>query len=444
LVRPEEGELIRPLLRLRQDVIRILRAGVEAVGAAHLVEQALSSSTSLGGLGPRPPRVIAAGKSAPYMAAAFARVVPDASCAGLAVGTHCPAPLPPGIEWHRGGHPVPDDLSVAAGVRALEIAGRSDAADQLVVLLSGGASALLAVPAPGLTLEDKRAVTQGLLAAGAEIGALNTVRKHLSRIKGGWLSAAARGPTLTLAISDVVGDDLSVIGSGPTVPDPSRFADALGIIDRFGGRAAYPAAAVAWLVEGSRGRHPETPKPGDPRLARSVARVIGSRRDALEGGRRAAEALGYGVTTIARPVVGEARLAAPSFVLAAAKAARGVPRPACILAGGETTVRVTGHGRGGRNQEFALASAGHLTDLGPAVVLASVGTDGIDGPTDAAGAIVDSSTLARAKAAGLAEPERYLADNDSYAYFRALGDLILTGPTDTNVGDIQVVLINDR
>ena len=443
MVRREEGKLIRPLLRLRQDVICILRAGVEAVGAAHLVEQALSSSTTLGVLGPRPLRVIAAGKSAPYMAAALARGFPGAPCTGLVVGTHCPAPLPPGMEWHRGGHPVPDGASVAAGVRALEIAAQSNADDRLVVLLSGGASALLVAPAPGVTLEDKRALTRTLLAAGAEIHALNTVRKHLSRIKGGWLAAAARGPTLTLAISDVVGDDLSVIGSGPTVPDPSRFADALGIIDRFGGRAGYPAAAVEWLVEGSRGRHPETPKPGDPRLARSVALVIGSRRDALEGGRRAAEALGYGVATLDRPVVGDARLAAPSFVLAAAEAARRIPRPACVLAGGETTVRVTGHGRGGRNQEFALASARHLTDVGPAVVLASVGTDGIDGPTDAAGAIVDSSTLSRAKAAGLAEPERYLADNDSYAYFRALGDLILTGPTDTNVGDIQAVLIND-
>ena len=378
------------------------------------------------------------------MAAALARAFPEASCTGLAVGTHCATPLPAGIEWLRGGHPVPDEASVAAGTRALEIAGQLGAADRLIVLLSGGASALLAAPAPGLTLEDKRAVSGALLAAGAEIHALNTVRKHLSRIKGGWLAAAARGPTLTLAISDVVGDDLSAIGSGPTVPDPSGFGDALGVIDRLGGRAAYPAAVVEWLVEGSRGRRPETPKPGDPRLARSTARVIGSRRDALEGGRRAAEALGYRVATIEGPIVGEARLAAPAFVRAAARAARELPRPVCILAGGETTVRVTGHGRGGRNQEFALASAGHLADLGPSVVLASMGTDGVDGPTDAAGAIVDSSTLTRAKEAGLAEPDRYLADNDSHAYFRALDDLILTGPTDTNVGDIQVVLIDNR
>jgi glycerate 2-kinase len=444
LVRPEEGKLIRPLIPLRRDVLRILRAGVEAVGAAHLVERALSSSTLLQTPGPRPPRVIAAGKSAPFMAAALARAFPEPSCAGLVVGTHCPAPLPPGFEWHRGGHPVPDDSSVAAGERALEVAEQGDADDRLVVLLSGGASALLAVPAPGLTLADKCAVSRTLLAAGAEIHALNTVRKHLSRIKGGWLAASTKGHTLTLAISDVVGDDLSVIGSGPTVPDPSRFADALGIIDRLGGRAAYPAAAVRWLEEGSHGRRPETPKPGDPRLTRSTPRVIGSVRDALEGARRAAEALGYRVTTIDRPVVGEARLAAADFASTAAHAARELPRPACILAGGETTVRVTGRGRGGRNQEFALASARHLAGLGPAVVLASMGTDGVDGPTEAAGAIVDSSTLTRAKAAGLADPERYLADNDSHTYFRALSDLVLTGPTDTNVGDIQVVLINER
>jgi len=411
------------------------------VGAGRLVEQALSSSANVGDLAERPARVIAAGKSAPFMAIALARAFPPGSCPGLAVGTHCPAPLPAGIEWLRGGHPVPDEASAAAGARALEIAGQLETSDRLIVLLSGGASALLAAPVPGLTLEDKRAVNERLLAAGAEIQPLNAVRKHLSRIKGGWLAAAAKGSTLTLAISDVVGDDLSVIGSGPTVPDRSRFADALSVIDRLGGRTAYPAAAVVWLVEGSRGQHPETPKPGDPRLARSVARVIGSRRDALDGARRRAEELGYAVTIIEKPVVGEARLAARSFVSKAAGTARGLPRPACILAGGETTVHVTGHGRGGRNQELALACAGHLADLGPAVVVASMGTDGVDGPTDAAGAIVDSSTLVRAKAAGLAEPDRYLADNDSHTYFRALGDLIVTGPTDTNVGDIQVVLI---
>jgi glycerate 2-kinase len=387
--------------------------------------------------------VIAAGKSAADMVVGFARVLPDAPRAGLAVGTHCPGPLPSGVEWYRGGHPVPDESSAAAGLRALEIAGRTGTADQLVVLLSGGASALMSAPVPGLSLEDKRTVTSALLAAGADIHALNTVRKHLSRVKGGWLAAAANGPALTLAISDVVGDDLSVIGSGPTVPDPSLFADALAVVDRFGGRAAYPVTAIEYLVDGNRARHPETPKPGDPRLARATALVIGSRREALEGARRAAEALGYAVAIIDQPVVGEARIAARALVSAATDAAHGLRRPACVLAAGETTVRVTGRGRGGRNQELVLASARRLADLGPVVALASLGTDGIDGPTDAAGAVVDSSTLARAKAVGLAEPERYLEDNDSYSYFHALDDLLVTGPTDTNVGDIQVVLIND-
>jgi glycerate 2-kinase len=388
--------------------------------------------------------MIAAGKSAADMVVAFARALPEAPRAGLAVGTHCRAPLPPGVEWYRGGHPVPDESSAAAGVRALEIAGLTGAGDQLVVLLSGGASALMSAPVPGLSLEDKRTVTSTLLAAGADIHALNTVRKHLSSVKGGWLAAAANGPTLTLAISDVVGDDLSVIGSGPTVPDPSLFADALAVVDRLGGRAAYPMTAIEYLVDGDGGRHPETPKPGDPRLARSAARVIGSRQEALEGARRAAEALEYAVAIIDQPVVGEARLAARGLVSAAAEAARWLRRPACILAAGETTVRVTGRGRGGRNQELALAGAGRLEDLGPVAALASLGTDGIDGPTDAAGAVVDSSTLARAKAAGLGEPERYLENNDSHTYFHALGDLLVTGPTDTNVGDIQAVLIDDE
>ena len=325
-----------------------------------------------------------------------------------------------------------------AGGRALAIA-EAAADEELLVLLSGGASALMAAPAEGLTLDDKRQTTDTLLRAGADIHALNTVRKHLSRIKGGRLAACAPGRCRTLAISDVVGDDLSFIASGPTVPDPTTFEDALGVLRRFGDVDAYPPPVVAHLTRGVSGKLPETPKPGDPRLARAVSVVIGGRRDAMIGAASLARTLGYHVVVRDAPVVGEARTAAHSHVRDVEAAARAAERPLCVVSSGETTVRVLGSGRGGRNQEFALAAAALVSSSG-SVVAASVGTDGIDGPTDAAGAVVDSTTLARARASGL-DPSDFLRDNNAYAFFAGLGDLIRTGPTGTNVGDLQVFLV---
>ena len=359
---------------------------------------------------------------------------------GRRVSSNLPGGLPSSFEVVAGGHPVPTPGSEQAGQRALAIAGALRADETLVVLLSGGASALMAVPAADVTLDDKRATTDSLLRAGADIRALNTVRKHLSAIKGGWLAVRAPGSCRTFAISDVVGDDLSAIGSGPTVADSTTFGDALEILRRFGGEAAYPRAVVTRLIGGARGDVVETPKPGDPRLARATAAVIGSRRDAMDGAAREAETLGYHVGRMDDPVVGEARLAAPSHLSAVVRRAAGVARPACIVSSGETTVRVTGLGKGGRNQEFALASAAPVASLGGAAAVASVGTDGIDGPTDAAGAIVDPTTVERARSAGLS-PDAFLDDNNAYAFFAALGDLIHTGPTDTNVGDLQIILL---
>jgi glycerate 2-kinase len=299
---------------------------------------------------------------------------------------------------------------------------------------------LLAVPADGVTLDDKRLTTNQLLRAGADIYALNTVRKHLSAIKGGWLAARTKGLCRTLVISDVVGDDLSVIASGPTVADASTFDDALDVLNRFGGPAAFPAAVVERLRRGAAGAIGDTPSPGDPRLARTTTTVIGSRRDAMLGGAEEAARHGYRVVRIDDAVTGEARsVALPHFQRAMAQAASG-PRPVCIISSGETTVHVTGSGKGGRNQEFALAAAPLLATAEAPVALASAGTDGVDGPTDAAGAIVDRTTLARASAAGL-PPDRFLSDNNAYAFFHELGDLIHTGPTGTNVGDLQVILL---
>ena len=371
------------------------------------------------------------------------RVLGDRLRGGLVVGSQ-PAPAASrGLEYRRGGHPVPTEESERAGRRALAIAGEAPPSEHLLFLLSGGASALMAVPADGVTLADKQVTTERLLGGGADIHALNTVRKHLSAIKGGQLAARASTRWRTLAISDVVGDDLSVIGSGPTVADASTFQDALDVLHRFGGRDArdFSPRVMSRLTRGAEGALQETPKPIDPRLARGEAAVIGSRYDAMRGAAEAASARGYHVLRVDEPVTGEARTAGRAYLdgLAARLASGGPQRPTCIVSSGETTVHVTGNGRGGRNQEFALAMIDRLAGLGDAAA-ASLGTDGIDGPTDAAGAIVDSTSSVRARLAGLA-PGRFLDDNNAYTFFAALGDLIHTGPTGTNVGDLQLILL---
>ncbi len=373
------------------------------------------------------------------MAAAAARRLGERIRAGLVIAPDA-ADVPDAFELIVGGHPLPTAASEAGGRRALALAASVADGEMLLALISGGASALMAVPADGITLDDKRAATQQLLRAGADIHALNTLRKHLSAVKGGWLAARARGACLALAISDVVGDDLSVIASGPTVPDASTFRDALDVILRFGGPDAFPRAVVARLERGAAGAVEETPKPGDTGLARATTSVIGSRRDAMTGAAAGAAERGYHVVQIDDPVVGDARESAVSHVRAATARAKSLPRPTCIVSSGETTVHVVGRGRGGRNQEFALAAAALLADAGGDVALASVGTDGIDGPTDAAGAIADATTLARARAAGV-DARAHLDDNNAYAFFDAIGDLIHTGPTGTNVGDLQVILL---
>jgi len=445
-------------------VTAVVRAALEAADAGGLVRQALAAVDIEDALrSAAAVDVVAVGKAARPMlraAVAAAAQVPLRHVKG--VSAHLPEPMPAGATWHAAAHPVPDDRSVAAARAVLGIATAAHDRDLLVLLLSGGASALMALPAAGISLEDKQRTSRRLLTEGAEVHALNAVRKHLSAIKGGQLAAAAGGAVLTLAVSDVVGDDLSAIGSGPTAPDVTTFADALAELDRHGGLDGYPAAVVARLTGGATGAIPETPKAGDPRLSRSTARVIGGARTAINGARAAAESRGYVVHVMEEPVTGEARLAAHRLLEAASRAVKAPAasdpagtadprraartltvggRPLCILAAGEMTVRVAGRGKGGRNQECALAMARGLEAVGKAVVAASIGTDGVDGPTDAAGGIVDTTTLVRAEAADIGPPERYLEDNNSYAFLDGIGDLIRTGPTNTNVGDLQVILV---
>jgi len=316
--------------------------------------------------------------------------------------------------------------------------------ERLLVLLSGGASAMMALPAEGLTLADKIAVTSALLKGGAGIHQLNVVRKHLSGIKGGQLASASNSPVLTLAISDVIGDDLSAIGSGPTVPDDSTFRDALRVIEEARPQPPeWPTAVLQRLHAGVAGRIAETPKPGEPRLAGHQARVIGSRREAMAGAAAEAERLGYRSIVLDDPVAGEARLAGPALFARASNVARRADVPLCIVTSGETTVHVTGDGLGGRNQELVLSSLGLVAGHHGGVAFASAGTDGVDGPTRAAGALADATSLERAQALGLS-PDDFLRRNDAFHFFEAMGDLIRTGPTGTNVGDLQVFLAPPR
>jgi glycerate-2-kinase len=415
-----------------------VRAAIAAADPARLVARALAgqpfelaSSTT----------VIAAGKAANGMLAAFAAVAGRRLRGGLLASAERPGALPPGVEWERATHPIPGDGSARAAARALEVAAaaRTEGAD-LVVLLSGGASAMLCLPADGLSLADKAEATRLMLGAACPIHEINTVRKHLSAIKGGRLAAAAGG-TLTLAISDVVGpveDDPAVIGSGPSTPDETTYADAVQVLERHELVDRVPEAVRRHLEAGTRGEIEETIKPGDKRLRAVSARIVGSRRDAMEGARHEARARGYDVLVIDEAVVGEARAAGPALV-ARARAAAG-NRRLSLIASGETTVQVKGSGRGSRNLEVVLSAVRGLAESDVPLALASAGTDGVDGPTDAAGAVADGATLGRSAHRGLGAPEWALDENDSYTFFDALEDLIRIGPTGTNVGDIHVVL----
>jgi hydroxypyruvate reductase len=340
-------------------------------------------------------------------------------------------------------HPVPDERGAAAvrEILALVSGGRPD--DLVLVLISGGASALTPAPAPPITLADKQAMTRLLLAAGADIRQLNAVRKHCSTFKGGQLArAAAPARVVALLVSDVIGDPIDVIGSGPTAPDVSTYAEALGILDRFDLRHRVPASVRQRLEQGAAGQNPETPKPDDPLFDRVDNRVIGTNRIVVDAAVEQAAALGFRPHVLTRALQGEARDAARDLARVATdvRAGRGpVAPPACVIAGGETTVTVRGDGVGGRCQEFALAAALALEGTEGIVVLAA-GTDGTDGPTDAAGAMADGQTVGRARERGDDGAAR-LDNNDSNPLFGGLGDLVVTGPTNTNLLDLYLAVI---
>ena len=379
--------------------------------------------------------LLGAGKASGAMAAAAEEVAGDRVAGGFVVvkdgyGGHLRR-----VEIAEAGHPVPDARGLEASARLLEVARSAGEGDLVLFLVSGGGSALTLAPAPPITLAEKQEVTRLLLASGAAIGELNAVRKHLSAFKGGQLArAAAPAAVLTLALSDVIGDPLDVIASGPTAPDPTTFADALEVLARRGLSGRVPPSVARRLEAGRAGEIRETPKPGDPLFERVANVVIGNNALVTDAAAATARRLGYRTDLATRELQGEARDVAREFVARA----RRLPPPACLIAGGETTVTVRGPGKGGRCQEFALAAALALEPTDRITILAA-GTDGTDGPTDATGAIVDAGSIARGSAAG-ADARRALADNDAYRFLRASDDLLVSGPTRTNLLDLYVAV----
>jgi hydroxypyruvate reductase len=425
---------------LRRAARAVFDAALQAADVDPLVRRALADA-------PLPEtarvRVVGAGKASGAMAAAAEQVLGDRIVDGLVVVKDGYRADTRRVRLVEAGHPVPDVRGEAAAREIHAIAEGATADDLLLVLVSGGGSALTPAPAPPITLADKQTMTRLMLAAGANINQLNAVRKHCSLLKGGQLArAAAPARVHALLLSDVIGDPLDVIASGPTAPDASTYAEALAILDRFGLRSRAPASIVDRLERGARGKIPETPKPDDPVFRRVTNTVIGNNRIVVDAAADQAVRLGYGPHVLTRSLDGEAREIAARLVALAREIREGrgpVAAPACVIAAGETTVTVRGRGRGGRCQEFALAAALAMDGIDGVVALAA-GTDGTDGPTDAAGGIVDGESARRARAQGQ-DPGARLEDNDANPLLAALGDLVTTGPTNTNLLDLYLLLV---
>ena len=397
----------------------------------------------------QPPRgrvlVVGAGKASGAMAAAAEEALGDRVADGVvAVKDGHLAPTRR-VRLLEAGHPVPDRRGAEAARAIRDLASTASEDDLVLVLVSGGGSALTPAPAPPITLEEKQSLTRLLLRAGANINQLNTVRKHCSTLKGGQLArAAAPARVQALLLSDVIGDPLDVIASGPTTPDASTFAEAMGILARFDIRDQVAPSIVARLQQGMQGDIPETPKPGDPLFERVGNLVIGNNALVVDAAAAAARELELVPHVLTRSLEGEAREVGRRFAAMARDIREGrgpVAPPCCVIAGGETTVTVRGQGSGGRCQELALAAAIELEDV-PGVVVLAAGTDGSDGPTTAAGGVADGASVRRARAAGV-DLSAHLADNSSHAALAALGDLLVTGPTNTNLLDLYLIVVLD-
>lgn len=410
-------------MSLKNDSLSIFRAGLKAADPANAVRTALRNFPQ--------GRVwmIGAGKASARMAWAAEQVLGSRIAGGLINTKDGHLAKLRRVEINECSHPVPDDRGVAGSTRIAEIAKAATKDDIVLCMISGGASALMPLPIEGVSLQRKQEITKQLLACGATIHEINCVRKHLSRLKGGQLAAlAAPARVISFILSDVIGDDLDVIGSGPTAPDSSTLADAHAILHRYGIADDLPMN--------------ETPKPGDPIFRRVKNVIVGSNRIAAEAAAAKAKSLGYRTMILSTSIDGETRdVARVHAAIAKEMRTYGQPlkTPACVISGGETTVVLKGKGKGGRNQEFALAAA-IVLDGWKDVCVFSAGTDGTDGPTDAAGALCDGTTIARAKKKGL-DAEAFLHENNSYPFFQQLDELVMTGPTGTNVMDLRLVLV---
>ncbi|MHB0856239.1 MAG: glycerate kinase type-2 family protein [Anaerolineae bacterium] len=435
----------------RRTIVAILQAALQAVDPSIAVRNTLQREAHLLRVGAetydlgryRHVHVVGAGKAGASMAQAVEEILGEQVHGGL-VNVKYAHGLPlERIEVNEAGHPIPDEAGVAGARRIAELVQSAGEDDLVLCLLSGGGSALMTLPADGITLADMKALTDALLRRGANIVEINTLRKHLERIKGGNLARLAYpAQVVSLILSDVVGNPLDAIASGPTVADSTTFADAWEVLQRYDLVDQAPAAVVAHLRRGVAGDIEDTPKAGDPALGRTQNVIIASNDIAARAAEQAARQHGLNPLLLSTFVEGEAREVAKVFAAIGREvlaSGRPIPRPGCVIAGGETTVTLRGGGKGGRNQEMALSAAIAIAGVQD-VHIVCLATDGSDGPTDASGALADGGTLQRAAALGL-DARRHLQENDAYPFFAALGDLLLTGPTHTNVNDLTFVFV---
>jgi len=437
--------------RRREQVVEVMQAALKAVDPGEAVRAHLRRSGDTLWVGDRVfdllrykrVFVVGGGKAGAPMAQAVEDVLGDRITAGsvnVKYGHALPTKV---VALNEAGHPIPDEAGLAGARRIVDLLSSAGESDLVLCLISGGGSALMSLPDHGITLQEMQRLTEALLRAGATINEVNSLRKHLEVMKGGGLARLAHpAQVVSLILSDVVGNPLDVIASGPSVPDTSTFADAYQVLERHALVDSVPPAIVDRLRDGMNARLPETPKPGDPLFQRTYNVVVASNDIAARAAQERAAGLGFSTLLLSTFVEGEAREVAKVLAAVAKEIAHSgspVQAPACVVLGGETTVTVCGDGKGGRNQEMALMAAISIEGLTNATI-ACLATDGTDGPTDASGALADGNTTSRARAIGL-DPWRYLANNDAYHFFAPLGDLLMTGPTNTNVNDLAFVFV---
>ena len=443
--------MTKSLEKSRRNAIEIFQAGLAAIAPGQAIKSHVQCEKDILHIDGRTydlseydkMYVIGAGKAGSSMAKAIEEILGDHITSGLITVKYGHLEPLSIIKIQEAGHPVPDENGYNGAKAIYELAESADAKTLVICLISGGGSALLPLPVDNVTLEDKQMATKVLLSCGATIHEINAIRKHLSAIKGGGLARAVYPATIvTLMLSDVVGDDLDSIASGPCVPDTMTFADCQAIFEKYEIESDIPARVKEYIHKGMAGKVPETPKQGDKIFEKTQNVIVGNNFNALIKSKAKAEVLGYNTLLLSSRIEGETSEVALNHVAIATEIEVNnlpVPKPACVLSGGETTVTIKGDGKGGRNQEFVLAAALCMAEFEHAVVL-SAGTDGSDGPTDAAGALADNTTLERARTNGL-DPVQFLKNNDSYHFFDNLGDLYKTGPTNTNVMDIRIILV---